>query len=1605
MGDHGEGADQCGPGNQGRRRPLGLYREEDERDSCGIGFVADIKGRKSYDIIKRGLEVLERMEHRGAESADNKTGDGCGALIQIPHEFFKKHITGLPEQGRYGAGLVFFPRDAALQNLVRETIGRIASSLNLEVLALRDVPTDNSVIGVMARSAEPVVRQLFLAPKAAARTAAGTGAAAKTGTAAGAETAFPDVSGLELALYIFRKKLENTLRNDERMRGTECYLPSLSSRVIVYKGMLMPNQLRHYYPDLEDRDMSTAVTLVHSRFSTNTFPNWPLAQPFRMVAHNGEINTIKGNRFWMSAREALFSHPRFGEALRDILPVIEPGRSDSASFDNALELLVMSGRSLPHALMMLIPESWNEKNPIPGELKAFYEYHAGLMEPWDGPASMVFCDGRYVGGTLDRNGLRPSRYTITRDDLIVMGSETGVQDFAAGEVLRKGRLLPGKLLLVDLEEGRIIPDEEAKRSVYLRRPYAEWVARQGITLNQEMDGDSGVSPAGAGALYGDLQFKNSEDILFMERAFGYSREDRDRLLTVMAQTGQEPTSSMGTDTPLAVFSRKNQRVYNYFKQIFAQVTNPPIDSIREDLVMTLTSFVGAHENLLTESEDHCRRIKVKNPIMTPADLETLRELRPAVFKSRTLRAAFPLEDGRDGEQEQARREKGSLEQALDRLVEEAVEAVNAGVTLLVLSDREALSAALVPVPALLAVGAVHHGLIRRGLRMRAAIIVESAEPREIMHFALLFGYGADLIVPYGALAAIAEICRGPLGFSDTSGDALQDFAHARKNYLKGMAKATLKVMSKMGTSTLRSYRGAQIFEALGLGDAVIDKCFRGTLSRIGGAGFAELEAEALASYRAALAARERSGLSESLLEETGQYRWRRDGERHAWNPDTIHLLQWSTRTADYGKFKQFTKLSDDLNRIPHVIRGLLDFVLPGSPESAGLKDAPAAAVPIDEVESVEEIMKRFTTGAMSFGSISQEAHETIAEAMNSIQGRSNSGEGGEDAERFPKLPDGRWLRSAIKQVASGRFGVTSEYLANAVELQIKIAQGAKPGEGGQLPGGKVAAAIARVRHSTPGVTLISPPPHHDIYSIEDLAELIFDLKNANPLARISVKLVSETGVGTIAAGVAKAHADNILISGYDGGTGASPQSSIRHAGLPWELGLAETHQTLVRNGLRGRVRLQTDGQIKTGRDIVIAGMLGAEEFGFGTSALIVLGCVMMRKCHENTCPMGVATQDPELRGRFSGKAAYLINFFRFLAQETREIMASLGFKTFNELVGRPDLLIQRGITADPQGPAPKFAGVNLGGLLHREQGPDFIPGGDSRCCDTGQIHKIDHILDRTLIDRCLAALDRKTPVSFSLPVKNTDRAVGAMLSYEVSRRFGGQGLPDNFVTVDFTGSAGQSFGAFLAPGITFRLAGDANDYLGKGLSGGRIVAAPPEGSTFESFRNIIVGNTVLYGATSGEVYVAGVAGERFCVRNSGACAVVEGAGDHCAEYMTGGRLVVLGAVGRNFAAGMSGGIAYVLNYNGDFEYFLNRGMVELSGMDSAADENFVKEMIQKHVYWTGSAYARAILDNWTENRGLFVKVLPLEYKLALDKMRIAELDEKVYEIRLRQELA
>ncbi|MBP7734531.1 MAG: glutamate synthase large subunit [Spirochaetes bacterium] len=1501
----------------------GLYNSAHEHDSCGIGFVAHIKGKRSHEIIERGLEVLERMEHRGAESADNKTGDGAGILMQIPHDLYRDDMAALPGPGEYGTGIVFLPRKKSEAESCMAELERVVGEEGLSVIGWRDIAVDNSVLGTISKASEPAMKQIFVSGDVPI-----------------------DRDLLERKLYVIRKMTEDAIRNSSHREKHLFYIPSLSGRTIVYKGMLMPAQVRHYYRDLRDPRAASAVALVHSRFSTNTFPSWDLAQPFRMLAHNGEINTVKGNRFWMSARESTFASSVFGDELKKTMPVIEPGKSDSASFDNVLEMLYYNGRSLPHALMMLIPESWNEKNPIPEELKYFYEFHSTFMEPWDGPASMVFCDGRYVGGTLDRNGLRPSRYVITRDDLIVMGSEVGVQTFPPEAIIYKGRLMPGKLLLVDMEQGRIIPDDEIKRSIYTRKPYQLWVQLNRINLEDlDMKGDAPVAV-------------ESEALHDLHLLHGYTREDVEDIIVPMAETAQEPTGSMGTDTPLAVFSDRPQRLFNYFKQCFAQVTNPPIDPIREELVMTLTSYIGAQKNLLDETPEHCRMIKFKSPIFTNRNIETIRQNTDPAFKSITLPMTFPV-----------RTAPGSMKRALDNLCMSVEEKIDQGYSYIILSDRGA-DRENAPIPSLLACAGVHHYLIRTKKRTRIGLIIETAEAREVMHFALLFGYGASAVNPYGAFATIHDLVQK---------EELKNLRYmkAEDNYIKAVNKGLLKVLSKMGTSTLRSYRGSQIFEAVGLGGDLIETYFTGTDSRIGGIGIAEVEREALMHHDTAFVRRPR------LLESQGVYQFRKEGERHAWNPESIHLLQWATRSGDYAIYKKFSDLINGLNRRPHFIRGLFDF----------RKQTP---IPIDEVESEKNILKRLTTGAMSFGSISKEAHETIAAAMNAISGRSNSGEGGEDPERFTAHPDGVSTRSAIKQVASGRFGVTSNYLANADELQIKIAQGAKPGEGGQLPGYKVDRTIAKTRHSTPGVTLISPPPHHDIYSIEDLAQLIFDLKNANPKARVSVKLVSESGVGTVAAGVAKAHADNILISGFEGGTGASPISSIKHAGLPWEIGLAETHQTLVMNDLRGRVRLQTDGQIKTGREIVIVALLGAEEFGFGTSTLIVLGCVMMRKCHQNTCPVGVATQDPELRKKFTGRPEHLINFFTFMVREVREIMAELGVRKFDDLVGRRDLLTVRAIdhwkakTVDPSPllHIPKEASVNA---TH---------------CVQSQIHKIDDVLDRTLIERSSPALERygRMPVQIALPVNNTDRAVGTMLSYEVSSRFGEEGLPDDTISCSFRGHAGQSFGAFLARGITFRLEGDANDYLGKGLSGGRIVVIPPAGCAFVPEESIIIGNTVLYGATAGEAYIRGIAGERFAVRNSGAAAVVEGTGDHCAEYMTGGRIIVLGRVGRNFAAGMSGGIAYVLDRDGVFEYFCNRGMVNLSTVREYEDQEFIIEHLEKHVKYTGSTVARDILHGWHEVLPKFVKVLPLEYKRAMDEMKLSMIDEKLARIREEEQL-
>lgn len=1495
----------------------GLYNPAYEHDSCGTGFVAHIKGEKSHDIVRRGLEVLVHMEHRGAEGADSRTGDGAGIMIQVPHQLYKEEIPALPPEGQYGTGLVFLPREADEADFCVEALGQIATAEGLVCVSWREPAVDDSGIGEIARASEPHIRQVFFAPIAE----------------------LPQ-EALDRKLYVLRKQVERQVRQASLSQGHLFHIPSLSTRTMVYKGMLTSSQLRTYYADLQDERLCSAIALVHSRFSTNTFPSWDLAHPFRMMAHNGEINTIRGNRFWMHAREPDFASTLFGQDVDKILPVIEPDKSDSASFDNVLELLVMAGRCLPHALMMLIPESWNELNPIPEDLKYFYEYHSTMMEPWDGPASMVFCDGRYVGGTLDRNGLRPSRYVVTHNDLIVMASEVGVQTFPPEQVAAKGRLMPGKLLLVDTVEGRIIPDAEIKHQVSHRRPYAHWVEANRINLSDlpRTEGVPGSLP---------------EDWLHeLHLAFGYNREDIEKLLIPMAAEGQEPTASMGTDTPLAVFSNRPQPLFNYFKQVFAQVTNPAIDPIRERLVMTLTSYIGARKNLLDETPEHCHMLKFEHPILTDSDIEKIASWGHKDFKTAAFQIAFLVDDGPAG-----------LEQALDRLCRDVEQKVDEGYHFVVLSDR-GVDARHVLIPSLLACAAVHHHLTRVQKRTRVGLIVETAEAREVMHFALLFGYGAGAINPYGAFATIHHLVESGRLPTDLT------YLQAEENYIHAIEKGLLKVLSKMGISTLRSYRGSQAFEAIGLGRDVIDRCFTGTASRIGGIGYEEIACEALMKHHIAFVEKP------SLLASEGVYQYRQGGERHAWNPEAIYLLQWAVRTGDYEKYREFAAHVNARNQRPHVIRGLLDF-------------RPQEPIPLEEVEPVESIVRRLYTGAMSFGSLGKEAHETIATAMNTLGTCSNSGEGGEDPARYQPRPDGSSTRSAIKQVASGRFGVTSHYLVNADELQIKISQGSKPGEGGQLPGHKVDKAIAHVRHSTPGVTLISPPPHHDIYSIEDLAQLIFDLKNANPRARISVKLVSEIGVGTVAAGVAKAHADTIVVSGYDGGTGASPQSSIKHAGLPFELGLAETHQTLVLNDLRGRVRLQTDGQLKTGRDVVLAALLGAEEFAFGTAALIALGCVMMRNCHKNTCPVGIATQDPELRRRFAGKPEHLINYFTFMAQEVREIMAQLGIRRFEELVGRTDLLTTRQVDHW------KAKTVDLSAILHRPEEADR----HATCRVRDQAHRIDVALNRALIEEARPALEYREQVCLNYPISNVDRAVGTMLSGEVSRRYGGEGLPNDTIQCTFHGSAGQSFGAFLTRGITFRLVGDANDYFGKGLSGGRLIVGPPEGSTFPSEENIIVGNTVLYGATGGEAFVRGVAGERFCIRNSGAIAVVEGTGDHGAEYMTGGRLIVLGHVGRNFAAGMSGGIAYVLNAEGDFVYFCNRGMVELGPILEYEDQKFVKTWLWKHVHYTGSAVARRILENWHAYMPKFIKVMPLECKRALQKMKLEAIDRQLRNVR------
>lgn len=1476
----------------------GLYYPGYEHDACGVGLLADMQGVKSHAIVEKGLQVLEHMVHRGAEGADPKTGDGAGILLQIPHEFILLQGIPVPEKGRYGTGMVFFPKDAGEQEQLLESMRRVITGENLTLLAIRDVPVNSEILGAGSRAAEPAIKQVFV-----------------TGNESG--------PALERKLYVLRKKMENRVAGAACNRSGVFYIASLSSQTIVYKGMFSTEQLRYYYPDLINPYFTSGLALVHSRFSTNTFPSWSLAQPFRLLGHNGEINTIRGNRLWSEARESVLRSKALGE-MSDLVPILQPGMSDSASLDNVLEFFVRSGMSLPHALAMLIPESFNDKNPISPRLKAFYEYHSIWMEPWDGPATLLFADGRYAGGMLDRNGLRPGRYLITKNGLLVVASETGVLPFDASEIKEHGRLKPGKMLLLDMEKGEICEDVRLKEELAAAFPYGEWLAKNRIKLEQ-------VS-SGRRVRYDVDEYERQL------RVFGYRQEDVIRVMVPMVTACKEPVGAMGNDTPLAVFSQQTQRLFNYFRQQFAQVTNPPIDPLREELVMSLSSYIGViGHNLLDASPELCKMVELKSPVLTNRDVDLLCNLRYKGFRTRKLATLFDIRDGTPG-----------MEKALDNLCREAERAVDEDYNYLILTDRYT-DVQHAPLPSLLAVSAVHHYLIAKRKRVQTALIIETGEAREAMHFALLAGYGASAVNPYLAFAVINELVQKK--------EIQLDYHTAEANYIEAVNKGLLKIISKMGISTLSGYRGAALFEAVGLSPALLDTYFYGTASPVGGVGMEELCADALADHREAYGA---GAAPENELRNAGLYGYRRNGEYHAWNPPVVAALQAAVRAESYEKFKEYTALADK-KPVPVFLRDFL-----------GIKQG--IPVPLAEVEPIEAIVKRFVTGAMSFGSISKEAHEAMAVAMNLLGARSNSGEGGEEAERFVPRPDGTTARSAIKQVASGRFGVTAAYLANADEIQIKIAQGAKPGEGGQLPGFKVDEVIARTRHSLPGISLISPPPHHDIYSIEDLAQLIFDLKNVNPRASVSVKLVSESGVGTIAAGVAKAKADSIVISGSEGGTGASPLSSTRYAGLPAEIGLAETQQTLVLNNLRGQVKLQVDGELKTGRDIIVQALLGAEEYGFATSVLVVLGCMMTRTCHKNTCPVGIATQNPELRKRFKGEPVHVVTFFRYLAGEVREYLAAMGFRSLDEIIGRSDLLVFM-----PQTGAPKAGKLDFSRLLYRpaEAAVNVVRN------TVAQQHKLETVIDRMLIKAAYSALEQRMPVELHFPIRNTDRATGAMLSGCIALRFGDAGLPGDTIRCTFAGSAGQSFGAFLAHGVSFRLEGDANDYLGKGLSGGKIVVVPPQGATFVPEENVIAGNTLLYGATSGEVYLNGQVGERFCVRNSGAIAVAEGAGDHCCEYMTGGRTVVLGTVGRNFAAGMSGGIAYVWNKNGDFDFFCNMETVELSLIEDEAAERELQRLISAHYTHTGSPLAKEILGRWPVYVKQFIRVMPVEYKKVL----------------------
>ena len=1480
----------------------GLYDASHEHDACGVGMVVNIHGNKSHELVDNALKVLENMRHRGAEGADGRTGDGAGIMLQIPHEFILLQGIPVPEKGKYGTGLVFLPKDPVRQQAILSIMIEEIEREGLQLMHLRNVPTNPSCLGEAALSTEPDIKQVFI-----------------TGVTDDKLATF------ERTLYIIRKKIER------RVNDSDFYVCSLSSKNIIYKGMLSSMQVRQYFPDLTNNYFTSGLALVHSRFSTNTFPTWSLAQPFRLLAHNGEINTIRGNRSWMKARESVLSSETLGD-IRDISPIIQPGMSDSASLDNVFEFFVMSGLSLPHAMAVMVPESFNDKNPIPEDLKAFYEYHSILMEPWDGPAALLFSDGRFAGGLLDRNGLRPARYTITKNDTMVVASEVGVMDFDPTEIAEKGRLQPGKILLIDTQEGKIYYDGEIKDRLAKAHPYRQWLSTNRIQLEK---------------LHSGRKVDNSvPDLIRHEIEFGFGEEDVDGTIVPMSTKGQEPTASMGNDTPLAVLSDKPQIFFNYFRQQFAQVTNPAIDSIRENLVMSLSEYIGrVGTGILTPDETNCKMVRLPHPILTNTQLDILCNIRYKGFNTVKLPIIFECSKGEDG-----------LREALDELCKQAERSVDDGYNYIILSDRD-IDADHAAIPSLLAVSAVHHYLISVGKRVQTALIVESGEIREVMHAALLLGYGASALCPYLTYAILDDLVK--------KGKIQENYETAEANYIKAVKKGLFKIMAKMGISTIRSYRGAKIFESIGLSESLLKTYFGTEISTVGGIGLATIARDAIALHNKAF----EKEINTDFLPNNGQFHWRRDGIQHAWNPETIAKLQLATRTGNYDKFKEFSKLADEKEE-PIFLRDFFDF-----------RRSP---IDINEVEPVESIVKHFVTGAMSFGALSKEAHEALALAMNKLGARSNTGEGGEDSERFHSTIDGISLSSKTKQVASGRFGVTTEYLVNAEEIQIKVAQGAKPGEGGQLPGFKVNEIIAKTRHSIPGISLISPPPHHDIYSIEDLAQLIFDLKNVNPKAAISVKLVAESGVGTIAAGVAKAKGDLIVISGAEGGTGASPASSMRFAGISPEIGLSETQQTLVKNGLRGQVRLQVDGQLKTGRDVIMMALLGAEEFSFGTAPLIVLGCVMMRKCNLNTCPMGVATQDPKLRAHFRGHYKYVINYFTFLAQEVREYLAQMGARSLNEIVGHTELIVPR----HEQG-GTKAAALDFSRLLFKEQG-------DTTLYHTKeQKHDLNDVLDQQLIRGAQRAITDGEEVNLDFAIKNTDRAVGAMLSGMIAEKYGNAGLPEKTVNVKFKGSAGQSFGAFLTHGVDFKLEGECNDYFAKGLSGGRVSILPPIRSNFAAEDNIIAGNTGLYGATGGELYVNGKVGERFGVRNSGAIAVIEGAGDHCCEYMTGGRVVVLGETGRNFAAGMSGGVAYVWDKNHNFDYFCNMDMVEINLVDDSSYRKELHELIRQHYLYTGSKLARTMLDDWNRYVEDFIQVVPIEYKRVLQEEQVKKLQQKI----------